>query len=292
MAENHIEEKLEELLSIFHQNIEVERAQREDMQVLDEHLQRVGRRLLVTTILVYLLFAALCVTGAYLWIDLARRNSQRELTRGRRATRNVKAALATLRKTVETQKNESRLRSERIARYLETFLAGEEKGLLKQHDELISGTLTPLERVVVLYVHREIRQKAGFETYTEGVALYNQAMVSRRKKPEKFKEAVEKLELALKYDNSGKHVPSLHYYLGLTYYRLSHYRLATKHLEYVSRSSRGAEMMDPDGLFRLAHAHDLLKQEAQARRNYELFLKRFPKNQNAGMVKQKLKQLK
>ena len=130
-----------------------------------------------------------------------------------------------------------------------------------------------------------LRDLFAVEAYAEGVAAYNQD------KPQSYKAAVEKLELALKYDTSGGHVPALRYYLGVTYYKLQRFRNATKQLEALAQSSRSADLLDGRALFHLAHAHDLLKQERRARKYYRKYLKKFPKGPHAGLVRQKLKQL-
>jgi tetratricopeptide (TPR) repeat protein len=285
MDEQNQEKRLKELYTLVRQNLEIERAQREDLKSLDENLQKVASRLLMSTVIIYLVFAALCVLGAYLWIDLTTRSCTDSLAKSQKTLKAAQQTMQGLKQKLDRHNSIARNRSERVAKYLQRYLVGEGRKLLKEYDQVASLAQTPLERMVVNHVRQQLRREAGLEAYAEGVAAYNQD------KAQSYKTAVEKLELALKYDSSGGHVPALRYYLGVTYYKLQRFRKATKQLEALAQSSRAAELLDGRALFHLAHAHDLLKQERRARKYYRKYLKKFPKGPHAGLVRQKLKQL-
>jgi TolA-binding protein len=257
-------------------------AQREELKMVDAHLEKLSRWVLLGTVVAYVLFAVLCATAAYFWVDLASGQQKSELRAVKRKLEVTERELDRLRKQEEKRLAEARARSERIAKHFQMYLGGNYEKVFIAHQKLSNRATTPLERLVVRHVHKEAQRHASFEAYTKGVAAYNEG---------KTKKALQHLQRAFKYDRTGPHLPGLRYYLGLAYYKLSQYRKATKHLEALVRSKHGKEILDAHGMFRLGHAHEMLKQDSMAKRYYNRLLKQFPKSQYTSIVKAKLRQL-
>jgi len=262
------------------QIVDVQRTQRDDLRLLGEHVVRLGNRILAASIVSFVLFAAFCTVAAYLWVrtttkhfshDLARATKQSE-----RLQRQIDAAAARQRR----REAESRKNSERIANYFELFVSGQtDKALAMQTDAVKRGH-GPLRRVVVDFVSRGLRLRSAQQEYAHGLAEIEE---------NHNKSATKHLLSALRYAPTGPLAGKIHYRLRGTYYKTSHFRDAAEHFEAVTRQDPAA--LDDSGLFRLAHAHDLLKEGPAARRYYNLLLKRFPRSEYASIVKGKLRQL-
>lgn len=253
-----------------------------ELQAVDAHLLRLSRWVIAGMVIAYLLFAALCITAAYLWVDLTTGQQKSQLKAVERKLRVTDNELARLRKKTKKTSADAHTRSERIAKYFQLYLSGDFEKIFNEHQKLANQAATPLEKLVTRHVQSEAKRHASFHAYCQGVAAYNQG---------KTKKAVDHLESALKYDRTGPHVPALHYYLGLSYYKLSQYRKATVHLEKMIKAKSKHDVVDEHALFRLGHAHEMLKQTAMAKRHYQRLLKKFPKSQYTSIVKSKLRQL-
>lgn len=257
-------------------------AQREDLKVVDIHIEKLSRRVLLGSVFAYVVFASLCITAAYLWVDIATGQQASRRDAIERKLGVTEKELGALKKQMEENRTAARERSEKLAVFFEWFIEGKYEKILKEGRKLSDMASTPLERLVVQHVTTAAKRQTSFDAYAEGVHAYNAG---------KPKAAIGHLTRAMKYDNTGPHIPALRYYLGLTHYKQSNYRKATIHLEAMLKSDKKQKFLDDHALFRLGHSHELLKQNNQAKRHYKNLLKSFPKSQYVGIVRSKINQL-
>lgn len=256
--------------------------QREDLKMVDMHLERLSKRVLLGSIVAYLVFAALCITASYLWVDIATgRHSARTAALERTLSLSEKE-LAETRKRMEENNAAAGDRSEKIAIFFEWFLEGDFEKIHKEGRKIADIAQTPLERLVVGHINNEAKKHASFHAYAQGVHEFNSGEIDN---------AIENLTRAIKYDGTGPHISALLYYLGSAQYKKGNYRQATVHLEAMLKSDDKNRFLDDHALFRLGHAHELLKQTAQARNHYNRLLKVFPKSQYVGLVRSKLQHM-
>lgn len=256
--------------------------QNEDLKTVDIHIERLAQRVLMGSVVAYLVFAALCITAAYLWVDIATGQHKAETQSLKRKLSLTEKELKRTKSQTTLKRTTARERSEKIAKYFEWHLNGDYEKVFKKGQAIANLAQTPLERRVTRHVTSEAKRHASFQAYAEGVAAYNKG---------KTKQAIQSLKRAMKYDKTGPHITALRYYLGLAHYKQSNYRKATVYLEALLRSKNKIDVLDDHALYRLGHAHELLKQNAQAKRHYQRLLKIFPKSQYASIVKPKIKQL-
>ncbi len=256
--------------------------QREDLKLVDMHLERLSKRVLLGSIVAYFVFAALCIVAAYLWVDISTGRDSARMEALERTLNISQEELAETRKRIDENNVAARERSEKIAIFFDWFLGGEHEKIIKEGRQIADIAQTPLERLVVNHINDDARKHAGFQAYAEGVYAYNSGELD---------EAIKSLTKAIKYEGTGPYIPALLYYLGSAHYKKADYRQATIHLEAMLQADEKKKFRDDHALFRLGHAHELLKRTAQAKVHYTNLLKSFPKSQYAGLVRSKLQQM-
>ncbi|MCD6499135.1 MAG: tetratricopeptide repeat protein [Deltaproteobacteria bacterium] len=262
------------------QIVDVQRTQRDDLRLLGEHVGRLGNRILAASIVSFALFAIFCAAAAYLWVRTTTKHFSYDLARATRHSESLQRRVDALTTQQRVGKTKRLKNAERIVRYFELFLKGQtDKALALQTDAVKRGK-GPLARAVVAFVSRGLRLRSAQQEYAHGLAEMEE---------KHYKTAAKHLLSALRYAPDGPLAGKIHYRLGLAYYQSSHFRDAAEHFEAVTRQE--PKMLDDSGLFRLAHAHDILKEEPAARRYYKQLLERFPHSEYAAIVKGKLRQL-
>ncbi len=264
------------------QVLELERAQREDLKLLDHHLVSLNKRILGANIIGFVLFALLCATAAYLVASTADKRAERrrkadvdQLVRLRRTLKQWKTEQS---KTRE----ESSARTTLLTKLMDLYHRGENEKALELLPKAEAAAHSALEHAVVAEVSRNLNRKAALAALARGISDY------QRDKP---KDAIKHLLQALKYAPHGSIALQAHYYAGLSYHKRQDYRKAAQHLGALATDPAGEDILDDAGLFRLGHAHDLLKQSQAARKYYGLLIERYPKSVFAPVARAKLRQL-
>ena len=173
-------------------------------------------------------------------------------------------------------------RASLLTKLLDLYRRGEDQNALELLPKAESAATTPLEHAVVTEVSERLNRRAALRALASGIADCQR---------DKTKEALKHLLQALKYAPKGPIALQAHYYAGLCYHKRQDYRKAAMHLGSVATDPAGEDILDDAGLFRLGHAHDLLKQSQAARKYYGLLLERYPKSAFAPVAKAKLRQL-
>ncbi len=264
------------------QILELERAQREDLKIVDQHIVQMDRRLLGANIVGFVLFALLSGLAAYLWVSAATKHCERRQKADAKRIKRMRLVLEQWKKDKAKKQKAEAERATLLAKLMGLYHKGEDEKALNLLPKADAAATTPLERTILNQITIGLNRRAALRSLARGISEYQK---------DKTKEATKHLLQVLKYCPTGPIALQAHYYAGLCYHKRQDYRKAALHLGAVATAPGGEDILDDTGLFRLGHSHDLLKQSQAAKKYYSLLLEKYPKSPFAPVAKTKLRQL-